>query len=76
VEKPLVESLEILGVNNTLGDFVQLLGKPDQIQISVVRGLYDWIHYAVYFSPRKVRIEVDPAGSNGPEPSDTSTPLT
>jgi hypothetical protein len=75
-EKDLVKSIYITNLPFTVNDFLKLLGEPDQIRISVQKAEVDYVQYAVYFSLRKVMIDVYPASWIGPNPTDTNFTLT
>jgi hypothetical protein len=67
----LVESLSIMNVPNTIGDFIKELGEPDHIRISVHEASdAEYVPYAVYFSSRKVMMSAISSTWLGPQPSD------
>ncbi len=73
-EKDLVKSIYFEGLADpihTLRNYIQLLGKPDEIR-SAVWGVYhcDSLAYLLYFSSRKTTLEIINGGSNGPNPED------
>jgi hypothetical protein len=69
-ENGLVKSISFGGMLYTIDDFINLLGEPDEISISVQLAEVNFIHYAIYFSTRKVLITVSPGNRNGPDPKD------
>jgi hypothetical protein len=74
-EKGVVDTLYLTNVPYTVNDFVRTMGQPDIIRIKVQRAIVDSVAYAIYFSSRKVMVEVLYADWTGPAPNDRGTVL-
>ena len=69
----IVDSIEITGVTPfTIGDFIKLLGEPDEIGITSWKGLrgVGLTSYVLYYASRSFEVYVATGNPDGPQPDD------
>jgi hypothetical protein len=73
----LVRSISLMSLSFTMGDFVNLLGEPDVINIQQDTNSdnMEFITYSVYYSASKTMITVNIYNNNGPDSTDRISTL-
>jgi hypothetical protein len=69
----IVDSIEITGVTPfTTGDFIKLLGEPDELGITSWKGLrgVGLTSYVLYYASRSFEVYVATGSPDGPQPDD------